>query len=271
MEALLDRRVKPTPKPELLGLYLALYDTLLDDDEDVRDQGATAVSALISAIDSDLTSDYGSSLSLSPPAAKHKLLDFIREGYRTSTSMYVRTVERLVGLQLSPCTTSERDDSSDTLRAATMRPVGEISLEAQVPQTAVFVEEKQNLYIDTVKEAEIWAEVLIGLDRNACVVEVADALEVWTVDGLLHFLDNTGQSGDSVFGPTSLPYVFTLFMRVILSARVILARLKSASGQVRITGTRCWKLLDELLKLGKDLDLQSLLIDRMDQILEALR
>jgi len=271
VEALLDRKVKPTRRPDLLGLYLALYDTLLDDDEDVREQAATAVSALISAIDSDSTSDFGSSLSLSPPAAKHKLLDFIGEGYHTSTELFVLAVEKLIGMKLSPCTYSERGGSNDALRAPTMRPVGEISLEAQMPQTAVFVEEKQNLYIDTVKEAEIWAEVLIGLDGNACVVEVADALEVWTVDGLLHLLDNLRRSSDFAYGPTSLPDVFTLFMRVIMSAKVIMARSILASGQGRITENRCWKLLSELLILGRELDLHSLLIDRMDKILEALR
>lgn len=269
-EALLDDKVKPKPEPDLLGVYLALYDTMLDDDEDVRDQGATTVSALLSAIDSDSPRDFGSSLSLSPPAAKLRLLNFIRESYRTSTGMYVRAAERMVGLQLFPCIHSKGADGTYASRAATLRPVAEISLEAQMPQLAVFVEEKQNLYIDTVKEAEVWAEVLIGLDSDACIVEVADALEAWTTDGLSHFLDTLRQSGDSAFGPTSSPEVFTLFMRVILSAKTILARSVPASGQWSMRATPCWKLLEEVLKLSRDNELHSLLIDHIEKIMEVL-
>lgn len=264
-EALSDYKVKPKHETDLIGVYLALYDTLLDDDEDVRDQGATTVSALLSAIDSDFPSGFGSSLSLSPPAAKRRLLDFIWAGYPTCTSMYVRAVERLAGLQLSPCTHGKGEDSTDASTAAKLRPVAEILQEAQMPQLAVFVEEKQNLYIDTVKEAEIWAETLIGLDPEACIIEVADALEAWTTDGLSHFLDVLRQSGDSAFGPTSVPEVFTLFMRVILSAKAILVRSVPASNQWNNRENRLWKLLEELLELGREKNLHSLLIDHIEK------
>lgn len=267
---MLDNKVKPKPEPDLLGVYLALYDTMLDDDEDVRHQGAATVSCLLSAIEPDCPRDFGSCLSLSPPPAKLRLLSFIGEGYRTSTVMYVRAAERLVGSQLLSCLHSEGDGSTDSSREATLRPVAEICLEAQMPQLAVFVEEKQNLYIDTVKEAELWAGVLIGLDSDACVVEVVDALQAWTIDGLSHFIDTLKQSGDSTFGPMSLPGVFTLFIRVILSAKTTLARSVPASGQWNMKENPCWKLLEELLKLGRKYNLHSLLIDRIEKVLEAL-
>jgi len=265
---LLHNKVKPKPEPNLLGVYLALYDTLLDDDEDVRDQGATTVSSLLSALESVPSSDRASTLSLSPPTAKHRLLSYMEEGYRKSNSMCMRAAERLVGLQLLPGTHSKEGINMDASREATLRPVAEISLEVQRPQVAVFVKEKQNLYIDTVREAGVWAETLIKLDSDAFVVEVADALEIWTTDGLSHILDTLKQIEDAAFGSTSIPEVFTLFMRIILSAKVILSRPIPASAQGNKREHPCGRLLQALLKSGREKNLHSLLFDHIKQILE---
>lgn len=262
-DVLSDKKVKPKLNGEMLDVYLLLYDMLIDDDEDVRNQGATTVSSLLSTIDHNAMGDSASNFSLSPPAAKYRFLEFMHKGYHKSSDMFARVTERLLGSQ-QLATSHGKDCGSNASWVARLRPVSEILHEAQKPDLAVFAEEKQNLYINMAKESEIWADILLTLDPNDCVVEVAETLEKWTMDGLSHFLDILSLDEDSTFGPTSIPEIFTLWKRVLLSAKVTLARSSSTSDRP----SPCRSLLEELRKVGKDKNLHSLLMDDIEQILK---
>lgn len=271
---MLDNNVEPKPEPDLLDLYLALYDTLVDDDEDVRDQGALTVSSMLSPVGSDPSSEALISLSLSPPAAKRRLLDFMQEGYRAYATMYTRAIGRLTGLQLFLGAYSEKGANDLSEEAMNLRSVAKISLEALRPQFAVFVEEKQNLYVDMAKEAEVWAEHLSKIDANAYIPEIADALEDWAADGLSHFIDTLMKSEDAALGPTSVPDVFAICMRTILAARVILT-LPCPSSAQRKSGRNgekpCRRWLQGLLEIGREKHLHSLLIDQINRALEEVK
>ena len=270
-----DTNVQPGPAPHLLGVYLALYDTLVDDDEDVRDYGAKTVSSLLSAIVKDPATGSSPGLSLSPPAAERTLQNFLQEGYQKSRAMFVEAARRLVGLKSTYHTTSYtldgliKDDANGV--ASQLRPVAELSLEARMTQLVVFVEEKQNLYLDTVTEAETWALLLVRIDAGAWDPDLTTALESWTIDGLLHLLQMAEDSNDDgALSPTSKPEVYTLYMRVILAAKVLMTQSSQFSSNGKPKEHPCKPLLEKLYNLGKQHLMHDLLLERIHLILDEL-
>ena len=247
---------------ELIDVYLAVYDTLVDDDEDVRDQGASTVSSLLPMAEASPQSEDNDPpcLSLSPPAAKRRLLGFLQESYCDSRCIHLRAVERLTGLQIPSKETSTTNDGI-TIGRIELRPVASILANARLPQLAVFVAEKQNLCIDTAAEAEIWTELLCKLNDKAIDNEMIAALESWTLKGLRHFLEIFRKERAGPLGLMSQPEVYTLFMRVILAAKVLMASTAGESAQ------DCRGLLEEMLKIGKKVRLHDLLIDNSEIIL----
>ena len=256
--------------PKLIDVYMALHDTLVDDDEDVRYQGAATVSLLPSAIETDLYDRQCSNHSLSPPAAKSKLLQFLRESYPTSRTLQFRAVEILTGLQLSSSDIAVINDCNGA-GAISLRPIKEILADAQKPQLAVFVEEKQNLYIDLVEEAEVWAGLMTGLNHDVRDDKLVGALELWTMDGLSYLLELCKTTSDKPSGWASNPETFTIFVRVILATKVVFVHSKAQSTNGETAEIIHKKHLEELLALAKSSRLHSLLVDRLENIVMELQ
>lgn len=269
------REDHPKHLPELLGVYLALFDTLVDDDEDVRDQGAKTVSLLLSAVKSKRSPGSAISFSLSPPAAKRRLTRFLEKSYRKSKELWFEAVERLIGIQAvrSARIRKRSNDPADFDEEMflQLRPVAELSIEARTTYVRVFVEEKQNLYIDSVREADEWATTMVQLDPDAWDPNTILVLESWTVEGLTYYIDTYEDHIDGALSPISKPEVYTLFMRVILSARVLMSRSAPASGKGKAKEDACKGLLEKLLELGKQRLLHDLLLDRIKWILEGVK
>ena len=261
-----DGKKYPRSEPALLGPYMVLYDILVDDDEEIRDQGSRTVSSLLSA-------HTNSSLSLSPAAAKSRFLDFLEQKYRGSTVFFVEAVRRLTGLSSSYSAMSHRygSDKDAEFRSIPLqlRPVAELSLEARTTQIAVFVEEKQNLYVDQVSEADGWANVLAYMDAAAWEPTVVSALHSWTADGLDYLLDFGEKMSDlEALSLISIPEMYTLFMRVILSAKVLVNGATQRNSERNRRYHDCRVLLQKLLELGAQRRLHGLLLDRIQHILE---
>ena len=188
----------------------------------------------------------------------------------------VESVRRLTGMGLALDSTSaimldnepQIGESKSVLR---LRPVVDLSLEARTTSTVVFVEERQNLYIDTVSEAEDWAELLCCLDHNAWHPGLASELELWTMEGLAHILEILQNGIDGALGPTSKPEVFTLYTRVLLAAKVFIMR-----GGLHVSSNGkdkedvCVGLLRKLLDLGKSKLFHNLLLHRIEVILREI-
>jgi len=151
-----------------------------------------------------------------------------------------------------------------------LRPVAAISMDAQKPQLAVFVEEKQNLYINPVEEAEVWSELLMGLDSEAWDDKVAIALQLWTTNGLSHFLNTLKERKDRPLGLMSQPEIYTLFVRVVLCAKVLMSLPVSASANKPAMENLCKGLLEDLLELGQSNGLHALLLNRLKQVLHQV-
>ena len=185
------------------------------------------------------------------------------------------SIRRLTGINSAPGSASAKvqDGEPQTKHgksASHLRSVAELSLEARATSTVVFVEERQNLYIDTVSEAESWAELLSRLDLDAWPPSIASALEIWTVEGLAHILDILENSIDGALGPTSQPEVFTLFTRVLLAAKVLILRSPTASSKGKGKDHVCVGLLERLLELGRSRFFHDLLLHRIQTIMEEV-
>ena len=260
----------------MLGVYLALYDSLVDDDEDVRDQGSRVASTIISKnMAMDGVND-AATLSLSPPAARVRLLRFLFDSYETSKKLCVESVRRLTGMDSAPdfISADVQDDESQSTQGKSVlrfRPVADLSLEARTTSTVVFVEERQNLYIDTVSEADRWAELLLQLDPDAWPSRLASDLEIWSVEGLEHIIEILQEGVDGALNLTSKPEVFTLFTRVTQAAKVVIMRRGThpspeGNGEEHV----CVRLLGKLLDLGRSRHLHDLLLYRIETILEEI-
>ena len=250
----------------MLGPYMVLYDTLLDDDEEIRAQGSRTVSSLLSA-------HTDTSLSLSAAAAKSRLLDFLKHGYRGSKALFIEATRKLTGLSsifsaVSHEYASDNDDEFQKI-SLQLRPVAELSLEARTTQIAVFVEEKQNLYVDEILEADGWANLLVHVDPEAREPTVVSTLQSWTADGLEYLLDFCEKVYDlEALNSISIPDMYTLFMRVILSAKVLMNQATQMSSKRNATKHECRILLEKLLELGTQKRLHGLLLDRIQYILD---
>ena len=184
----------------------------------------------------------------------------------------MESVRRLAGTDSAPDSAlanllDDEPPSKQGKSVLNLRPVADVSLEAQTTSTIVFVEEKQNLYIDDVSEVESWAELLSQLNPDAWPLSLASELETWTVEGLAHILEILQNGVDGALSPTSKPEVFTLFTRVILAAKTLILRCETArtlKGKEHV----CVELLKKLLDLGRSRLFHDLLLDRIEKVLE---
>ena len=86
---------------------------------------------------------------------------------------------------------------------------------------ALFVEEKRNLFIDEVKEAEAWAGGLADLHPRLDANFTSD-LDTWIFEGISALATVARSRTDGPLGWTSKSEVFTIGMRVILAAGYVL-------------------------------------------------
>lgn len=94
---------------------------------------------------------------------------------------------------------------------------------------SLFVEEEQNLFVDEIREAELWCRIFEEADldgrSNADIPTVWSiphrALAKWVLDGL-DVLNKFLETDDGPLGWASKSAVFAVCMRVMLSAKSIL-------------------------------------------------
>lgn len=256
--------------PELLGGYICLYDILFDDDEDVRDQGAVAASALLS-VDSEIRGRNGSNTSLTSSAASSKLLQYIVTEYNSSKVLWIDGVRRLTGeislFRLGPVDVPSNLENPENpfekkctfknrIRLG-LRPVREMLQEARRQDTALFAEEKANLFVDPAEDAKNWADALAQLHPSVHDPDMVSEMAAWCAEGLAALIEIVESQEDGPLGWTSKPDVFALGMRILLMAKVQLHSLPSST---------CLHLLGKLFRVGKQKLLHGLWLQRIQEI-----
>ena len=139
-------------------------------------------------------------------------------------------------------------------------------------QNVVFEEEKQNLYLDPVIEAETWAQVVIDMEPKAWPSGLAATVKDWIEDGLLYLFHALGENEDGPLGLTSKADVFALFSQVISMARALLLAFSKRSAESLVRKGVCNMYgitikLETLIERGQEKDLHPLIIDKVQRIL----
>lgn len=252
----------------MIGMYIALYDMLNDDDEVIRQDAASIVSWIFSRPSSSPgTADKGN-LSLMPLAATCEILNFLGYSYRDSVTLCVEAILRLTGSSSTNGTRIVEDVAAimeeKLSREMKLIPLRELLGQAGKEDNALFVEERQNLFIDDVREAERWADILKVLSHSA-VEKFAPAFEEWVLEGLSALLDSAKEI-DGPLGWTSKPEVFALGMRVIIAARVLLDWIDEGYSRIRKEEVR--RFLEQLVEIGGRTGLHGLWIRRANLVLK---
>ena len=208
---------QPNTSPVLLGPYLALYDRLSDDDEEIRDMGATLISYILSDPYKALPK-----LSFAPLVASDRFSHWLALQYNQSPLFCISAVRRLTAA-------SKEDHTSlppgllENIVLGPLAPVAELLARAREQDTTLFAEEKQNLFVNPVREVETWSRVLRQLNPSSLAdkAEIASRLSYWTLHGIESLTDVAGEEMDGPLGWTSKAEVFTLGMRVLFAADVL--------------------------------------------------
>lgn len=214
-------------------MYVAIYELLLDDDEDVRDEAAAVASVFLSTPTNRANLP---NILLMPPAASSSLLQYFKTNFDESVVLFAEAAYRLTGtgslfkrgpVEIAMKEVSDSETNYSSRRASdtgwipnvTIRPVREMMQEVRRQDNALFAEEKTNLFVDPVQEAENWALVLMNSTPIGNIVSITSTIEDWTMQGL-EVLIETANEKDGPLGWTTKPDVFTLGMRILLAAKV---------------------------------------------------
>uniref|UniRef100_A0A0D2XDB7 DUF2428 domain-containing protein n=1 Tax=Fusarium oxysporum (strain Fo5176) TaxID=660025 RepID=A0A0D2XDB7_FUSOF len=193
---------QPWTQEEHLAAILALYDSLNDDDDDIRDVGSAAVQSILGK-------------ALVPIEAANRLLLWLAQHYAGSPTFRQVVVRRIMGDSRYPTPKNNAVSIQDQLQ------------EAMKFDDSLFVIEKQNLFVDEVRETQRW----IGLYENLTWESndpSLDSLTTWTSAGL-EAMQNLARQEDGPLGYASKPEVFAILSRVVRASAAI-ARKQPDSG-----------------------------------------
>ncbi|OOF99394.1 hypothetical protein ASPCADRAFT_393269 [Aspergillus carbonarius ITEM 5010] len=206
----------PHTDSAFLEIYLVLYDMLNDDDEELRDLAASTASWVLSC--SSVSPEKA--VDLSPLNASELLSKFITENYTNSRLLCQRTTAYIVDQE-------PRLSISTPKYASIPSRLSDLRKES----TILFEEEKQNLFIDEVREVDVWSARLRQLSEASYDEPSLDALFNWTSTGLSYFGDIFAKETekDGLLGWASKPETFTLGVRLFGMAGAVVSKDSAAA------------------------------------------
>jgi hypothetical protein len=211
-----------------------LYDTLNDDDDEIRELGAQTVSLILGQ-------------PTIPLAASEKYAFWLQQNFPGNQFFSWNVICRVSGSEsVIYDKTADLHSAADQLSAAMKQ------------DDALFVEEEQNLFIDEVREVKLWSNILAGLvlenNMDDHLQTQIQTLAHWVQAGL-EKLNVPAQEIDGPLGWTSNPKVFAICTRILLSAKTLLGEgRQSATLPEKLAASGCQdsirKGLDTFMDLG---------------------
>lgn len=227
-----------------LDLLLVLYDLSNDDDEDVRAIAAHAASNLLQA-----TGRHGCSKHLRPCAlaAREQVLELICWRFGSERALAFVAVMRVIEVK------HVVGSRTDSLKESCMKDSISIRL-SKITDTAndLFAEEKQNLYVDELREIDAWSSVLGKVGPRMLEDQDMSSLHAWIQEGLTclirllrpqYDVSQTRQLENgtemslgrytlvtgSPFGTTYHPDILVIFVEVLTMARLLMRELSTST------------------------------------------
>lgn len=228
----------PRADSSLLDIYLILYDMLNDDDEELRDIAASTASWVLSYS----SVSPNAAVALGPLNASALLANFILDQYADSVQLTRRVIRYLTGQEPR---ISGSDDQTHLIA------VSDLLAEYCQDRTALFVEEKQNLFIDEVRELDVWSPALKQMKRNAYPETLVRQISSWVSEGLDHLSGHIAQEQDGLLGWVSRPESFTLGVRLISISSALASPSFEAPELMDVEQQQLRKQLQSLLSVGK--------------------
>ncbi len=228
---------KKCAAPSYMPVVLSLYDLLIDDDDEVRDVAAAAASAITSR------------WSL-PAEVTNTLLSWMTEHYGLLEDFRSQVVYRMIGGPAATAAAGQRRERGERgVRGGREKENHEADRLWAVPASlrlkealrfddSLFAVEKQNLFIDEVREVDRWAAVFRSLpheeDEDNPQKQQADlvALEAWTDEGMQSLIELVAsRDNDGPLGWTAMPDVFAVCARILRCSEALVGtkHVKSAS------------------------------------------
>jgi hypothetical protein len=186
----------------ILGFVNVLYDMLNDDDNEIRDQAAAVASRLLRA-----QGVQSARKNAVPMITIQRLGRFLATSYSDSAELCREALRRLTG-------TCNGVFSS--------QPFAKTLAQARSETTALFVQEKQNLYKDDALDVTFWASVLRTLSTRATRPKHVMQAKRWVLEGLAALTETARLERDGSLGWTTKTEVFVLGVRVLCAADVLL-------------------------------------------------
>ncbi|KAL4875089.1 putative death-receptor fusion protein-domain-containing protein [Aspergillus karnatakaensis] len=205
--------------PIFLENHLILYDLLNDDDEELRDIAALTASCILSY--SSVSPDKA--VTLSPLNASELFAKSIAQNYSDSQVLFTHSVRYILGLQPR---VGDSSSSSSKSTGTQLVPVQVTTSELRKESTILFEEEKQNLFIESIREIDVWSSVLTKLNKPAYDEQLVKELYTWISDGLTAFSDILASEDgeDGLVGWMAKPEAYTLGVRLLSLAGVLISR-----------------------------------------------
>jgi hypothetical protein len=191
---------------------------------------------------------------LVPLLASQSLAEHLVRQFPDSSKLYVEAIRRLTG-----------DNSSSNGSAS----FAAAFAAASHVDTALFVKERQNLFVDDAREARVWSWVLIHLAAPLSLSVASELRDVtvgfarWVAEGLELLTEMAEREKDGPLGWTSKTEVFPLGLRVVYGAEVLLEwGLREVEGRKIMLGL--WKLVCN----GRETGLHEMWLSSAEKVLE---
>jgi hypothetical protein len=187
-----------------MALCFILYDLLDDDDQEIRDLAASTASFILTAASSSET------LQLCPAAASSTFSTHQTECFGGQNEFHWSALSRLMFSH------SDIVGSPEEFKALSLRYAVEYQLElSQRASYDLFEEERQNLYLDDVREIEIWHAALSKISASCIDAGLIALVQDWTLGGLRQLTAALSDISSGPFGTLSKGEMVTLIFRII--------------------------------------------------------
>jgi hypothetical protein len=227
-----------------LKFILLVYDLLNDDDDEIRNI-ATMIASLI------LSDGLEASLRLKhtvPLLASQRLILHFLAQYPHLPELFDQAIVRTTGV--------DRQASAKAAFGA-----------AAAENNALFMVEKQNLFVDPVREAILWSQFLKRIpDLKRIRRDLIRSFVAWTKGVLSLLRERMQHRVDGVLGWTSKPDMFVFGMRVWCAVDVILTWQRRFGKQSRAMSSMMAEL-GRVLALGREQEVHPLWLKKIEKVL----
>ncbi|KAF2201139.1 HEAT repeat protein-like protein [Delitschia confertaspora ATCC 74209] len=248
IDCILKAKPSPSMSPLILGFSLVLYDMLNDDDDEIREAAAPIATKLMVS-----QGYYKTAKNTAPTLTTQHLVKFMTKSFSNSSSLFKESLRRL----------------TDTPFSSSMfkHPVKALLAAKSKEDTALFIQEKQNLFKDDTLEAVTWCHIAKSFSPNAVNPKLLESLAFWVMDGIATLKETAQSETDGALGWTSKADIFALGMRVICAVDILLKWLPAFQREVEVKGWQVRKALREFADVGEKAEVSKLWLDRVEGIL----